>query len=107
MLSSILNSKTAIEVNIQVIRVFNKMREYALTHEEILLQLAKLEEGTKRNSKDIENIFAVLKELIKKQNKPAPPRQAIGFKTQATKNAHSKKTTNPTAKATTKKQTKK
>ena len=32
MLFSILNSKTAIEVNIRIIRVFTKMREYALTH---------------------------------------------------------------------------
>ena len=39
MLSCILNSKTAIEVNLRVIRVFVKMREYALTHKEILLQL--------------------------------------------------------------------
>jgi hypothetical protein len=44
-----------------------------------LLQLAKLEKETKGNSKDIENIFAVLKELIEKQSKPTP-RSRIGFK---------------------------
>jgi hypothetical protein len=80
MLSCILNSKTAIEVNLRVIRVFVKMREYALTHKEILLQLAKLEKEVKGNSKDIENIFMVLKELIEKQEKPTPPRKRIGFK---------------------------
>jgi hypothetical protein len=64
MLSSILNSKTAIEVNIRIIRVFTKMREYALTHKEILMLLGKLEKEVKGNSKDIENIFMVLKELI-------------------------------------------
>lgn len=80
MLSCILNSKTAIEVNLRVIRVFVKMREYAMTHKEILLQLAKLEKEVKGNSKDIENIFLVLKELIEKQNKPLPARQRIGFK---------------------------
>lgn len=79
MLSSILNSKTAIEVNIRIIRVFTKMRQYALTHKEILLQLAKLEKDVKGNSKDIENIFIVLKELLEKENKPAP-RNKIGFK---------------------------
>jgi ORF6N domain len=79
MLSCILNSKTAIEVNIRVVRVFVKVREYALTHKEILLQLAKLEKEVKGNSKDIENIFAVLKELIEKDAKPAP-RNKIGFK---------------------------
>jgi phage regulator Rha-like protein len=87
MLSCILNSKTAIEVNLRVIRVFVKMREYALTHKEILMQLAKLEKevsstnrNTERNSKDIENIFMVLKELLEKQSKPAPPKNRIGFK---------------------------
>ena len=79
MLSSILNSKTAIEVNIRIIRVFTKMREYALTHKEILLQLAKLEKEVKGNSKDIENIFMVLKELLAKESKPTP-RNKIGFK---------------------------
>jgi hypothetical protein len=79
MLSSVLNSKTAIEVNIRIIRVFTKIRQYALTHKEILLQLAKLEKEVKGNSKDIENIFAVIKELIEKERKPVP-RNRIGFK---------------------------
>ena len=35
MLSSVLNSETAIEVNIRIIRVFTKMRAFALTHNEI------------------------------------------------------------------------
>jgi phage regulator Rha-like protein len=79
MLSCILNSKTAIEVNLRVVRVFVKMREYALTHKEILVQLSKLEKEVKGNSKDIENIFMVLKELIEKQQKPLP-KNKIGFK---------------------------
>ena len=79
MLSSILNSKTAIEVNIRIIRVFTKLREYALTHKEILLQLSKLEKEVKGNSKDIENIFMVLKELIEQQSSPTP-RNKVGFK---------------------------
>ncbi|MBS1755624.1 MAG: ORF6N domain-containing protein [Ferruginibacter sp.] len=79
MLSSILNSDTAIEVNIRIIRVFTKLREYALTHKEILLQLAKLEKEVKGNSKDIENIFMVLKELLANDAKPTP-RNKIGFK---------------------------
>ena len=66
MLSSVLNSKTAIEVNIRIVRVFTKMRANALTHKDILLQLAALEKEVKGNRKDIENIFIVLKELIEK-----------------------------------------
>ena len=79
MLSSILNSDTAIEVNIRIIRVFTKLREYTLTHKEILLQLAKLEKQVKGNSKDIENIFLVLKELLAKDSKPVI-KNKIGFK---------------------------
>jgi ORF6N domain len=79
MLSSILNTDVAVEVNIRIIRVFTKLREYALTHKDILLQLARLEKEVKGNSKDIENIFMVLKELIEKHSKP-PPRNKIGFK---------------------------
>jgi hypothetical protein len=80
MLSSILNSKTAIDVNIRIIRVFTKLREFALTHKEILLQLSKLEKETKGNRKDIENIFMVLKELLEQQRKPSLPKNRIGFK---------------------------
>jgi len=79
MLSSILNSKTAIEVNIRIIRVFTRLREYTLTHTEILMQLAKLEKEVKGNSRDIENIFTVLRELIGQQSTPKP-RNRIGFK---------------------------
>lgn len=42
MLYSILNSNVAIEVNIRIIRVFTKMRDFALAHKDILLQLSKL-----------------------------------------------------------------
>lgn len=80
MLSSILNSDTAIEVNIRIIRVFTRMREFSLTHKDILLQLAKLEKEVKGNSKDIENIFMVLKELIEQQRKPSATKNRIGFK---------------------------
>lgn len=79
MLSSVLNSKTAIEVNIRIIRVFTKLREYALTHKEIPLQLSRLEKEVKGNSRDIENIFTVLKELIEKHANP-PARTKIGYK---------------------------
>ena len=79
MLSGVLNSDIAVEVNIRIIRVFTKLKEYALTHKEILLQLSKMEKEVKKNSKDIENIFLVIKELLEKQQ-TAKPRNKIGFK---------------------------
>jgi hypothetical protein len=79
MLSGVLNSEIAIEVNIQIIRVFTKLREYAMTHEQILAQLAKVEKQVAGNSKDIENIFLVLKELLEKEIRPKQ-RNKIGFR---------------------------
>jgi hypothetical protein len=79
MLSSILNSDTAIEVNIRIIRVFSRLREYALTHKEILIQIGNLEKEVNGNTRDIETIFLVLKELLEKESKPMQ-RNRIGFK---------------------------
>ncbi len=84
MLSSVLSSKMAIEVNIQIIRVFSKIRELLLTHKDILLKLEQVEKNLmtqdgkmKKYEEDIQVIFKALKQLI---NPPQPPRQRIGFK---------------------------
>ena len=79
MLSSILNSRIAIEINIHIIRVFTNLRKFAMTNKEILLQLAKLEKEVKGNSQDIDNIFLVLKGLIANQSTPHASRRRIGF----------------------------
>ena len=78
MLSSVLNSETAIRVNIQIIRVFTKMRELLLTHKDILLQLEKIERKLTGHDEDIQLIFQYLKQLL---NPPQQPRRRIGFKT--------------------------
>jgi phosphomevalonate kinase len=79
MLSSILNSETAIEVNISIIRVFTKLRSFSMTQKDILIQLAKLEKEVKGNSRDIENVFIVLKKQIEKDANPVKINK-IGFK---------------------------
>lgn len=78
MLSSVLNSKQAIQVNIQIIRIFTKMRELLLSHREILLKLNQLEMKLTQHDDDIAAIFNVLKQLLIQKNKPI---QKIGFKT--------------------------
>jgi len=78
MLSSVLNSKQAIQVNIQIIRIFTKMRELLLSHREILLKLNQLEMKLTQHDDDIAAIFNVLKQLLIQKNKPT---QKIGFKT--------------------------
>ena len=77
MLSSVLNSETAIRVNIQIIRVFTKMRELLLTHKDILLQVEKMEKKLTGHDEDIQLIFQYLKQLL---NPPPPPRNKIGFR---------------------------
>lgn len=77
MLSSVLNSETAIRVNIQIIRVFTRMREMILTHKDILLQLEKIEKKLTGHDEDIALIFQYLKKLL---NPPQLPRRKIGFR---------------------------
>lgn len=84
MLSSVLKSKTAIHVNIQIIRVFTRMRELLLNNREVLLKLEKVEKKLlmqdftqHKHGEDIQSIFEVLKELI---NSPEESRETIGFK---------------------------
>lgn len=77
MLSGILTSDIAIEVNIRIIRIFTKLREMLLTHTDLLLKLEQLEKQVVQNSEDIQMIFAALKELL---NPPGEPRPRVGFR---------------------------
>lgn len=77
MLSCILNSQRAIAVNIQIIRIFTRMREMLLTHKDILLKLEQLEKKVTGHDEDIRLIFQYLKELL---SPPAQPRAKIGFR---------------------------
>jgi len=77
MLSSVLSSERAIKVNIQIIRIFTRMREIWLTNQEILLKLEQLDRKVTGHDADIQVIFKYLKKLL---NPPQPPRRMIGFK---------------------------
>jgi len=84
MLSSVLKSETAVEVNIQIIRIFSRIREVLLTHNDVLLKLAELErtilnqdEKVNKHEEEIQMIFNALKQLL---NQPQEPREKIGFK---------------------------
>lgn len=77
MLSSVLNSRTAIDVNIQIMRIYTKMREMIMTSQEIINKLNELERQTLQNTEDIRSIFDHLRQFL------IPPEQAnrrrIGF----------------------------
>lgn len=79
MLSSVLNSKKAIQVNIQIMRVFTRIRQMLTENTELRLAIEKLEKKTDNNSKNIEVVFQYFEELLEKKENPKP-RKLIGYK---------------------------
>ena len=87
MLSSVLNSPTAIQVNIKIMRVYTKLREMILANKDILLKLEHLEkkilkqdEKSNKHEEEIQIIFGALKQLLSPIQET---RKKIGFKRKA------------------------
>jgi hypothetical protein len=82
MLSSVLNSERAISVNIQIIRVFTRMRVMIESHKEILKKLEMLEKKDIELDEKVTLIFEYLKELeqTKQEETDLKQRKRIGFK---------------------------
>ncbi len=74
MLSSVLNSERAIEVNIAIMRTFVKMRRLLETHKGLL---RKIEEMEKKYDYQFKVVFEIIKNFIKEEEKP---RRRIGFR---------------------------
>lgn len=79
MLSSVLNSPTAIKVNIQIIRVFTKMREILTDTLSLKLEIEDIKKKLTNHSKNIELVFNYLDELIEIKENPKPQNK-IGYK---------------------------
>jgi len=79
MLSSILNSKQAIQVNIQVMRIFTRIRQMFVDNTEIRLEIEKIKNKLDNQDKNLEIVFRYLDELLEKQKQPNPPRKRIGY----------------------------
>ena len=79
MLSGILNSDTAIDVNISIMRAFVLVREFALTHKELTIKLQELEG---RYNKQFKDVYDAINFLLKKDNQAMAQnqRKRIGFK---------------------------
>lgn len=82
MLASVLNSERAIQVNIQVVRIFTKMREMLASHKEILHRLEQIENDFAEHDTQILVIFEYLKQLeqVKQQEGDQKNRKQVGFK---------------------------
>ena len=79
MLSSVLKSKRAIDVNILIVRAFVKMRQILSTHKELADKLNKLEDKYEKHDKDIKAIIDAIRQLMAPLEKPG---RKIGFKTE-------------------------
>jgi hypothetical protein len=78
MLSSVLRSKRAIQVNIQIMMVFTKVREMLVDTIGLKLEIEEIKKKIQNQDKNIELVFSYLDELIEKQENPRP-RRKIGF----------------------------
>ena len=77
MLSSVLSSERAVQINILIIRAFVKLRELLATHKDLARQIEDLERKQKEQGMKIDAVFEALKKLLP----PAPhaPKRKIGF----------------------------
>ncbi|OQP65824.1 hypothetical protein A3860_14600 [Niastella vici] len=81
MLSSVLNSEIAIQVNIQIIRVYTRLRQFLLNNldnEDLRKKIESIEKNLVKKDEEIQTIFKILKELLVQE--PPPAREPIGFK---------------------------
>jgi len=73
MLSSVLNSKRAIQVNIQIMRAFNKLRQMLAAHEDLKRKIEAMEA---RYDKQFQIVFEAIRQLLEEDEKP---KRKIGF----------------------------
>jgi len=72
MLSSVLRSKQAIQVNIAIMRAFIKLKQVLATHVEVSRKLKELEQKVGKHDSEIKEIFDVIKKMVE-------PKGKIGF----------------------------
>jgi phage regulator Rha-like protein len=77
MLSSVLNSKKAIQVNIQIMRTFVKLRQILSTNKELVHKLSQLERKTEKHDAAIQAIFKAIQQLMAP---PEKPKKRIGYR---------------------------
>ena len=86
MLSSVLNSKRAIQVNIQIMRAFTRLRQMLSTHEELKKKIEAME---RKYDENFRIVFDAIKQLLDIDEKP---RKKIGFTVKEKQAKYGKKT---------------
>lgn len=79
MLSGILNSDRAITVNIQIMRIFIRIRQMFIDNTDLRLEIEKIKNKLDNQDKNMEIVFRYLDELTEKKHEPKE-RTKIGFK---------------------------
>ena len=79
MLSSVLNSEKAIQTNIQIIRIFTKIRRMLVDTTELRLDVETIKKKIENQGKNIELVFQYLDKLIEKKETKIE-RAKIGYK---------------------------
>ncbi len=76
MLSSVLNSERAIQVNIAIMRAFVKLRQLISTHRELAHKLDQLEKRVEKHDHEIHAVFEAIRKLLEPSVRP---KRRIGF----------------------------
>ena len=76
MLSSVLRSTQAVQVNIMIMRAFVQMRQLVATHKDLAGKLEELEKNVSRHDGQFEAVFEALRQLL---DPGQPKHQQIGF----------------------------
>ena len=86
MLSSVLKSKRAVQVNIEIMRAFVRLRRMLSVHKDLERKLTDLEQ---KYDEQFKIVFEVISQLM---TPPAKPRKKIGFVVKEKKAAYGKRT---------------
>ena len=79
MLSSVLHSPRAVQVNIAIVRVFVKLREILASHADLLRRVDELERRQSAQGLKVDQVFAAIKKLIEAPSQTLAPKRRIGF----------------------------
>jgi len=80
MLSSVLSSKRAIAVNIQIMRVYTQLREMLATNKELIMRLEELEQTVVGQDERIDRVFSYIYQLMESSENKQVPRKKVGYK---------------------------
>lgn len=82
MLSSVLKSEKAVAINIQIMRIFVKLRTMLFTHKELQVKMNRIEDQLQDHGEDIHTLFEYVDKLIKDKETATQQaaRKKIGFK---------------------------